>query len=151
LAALLVGAPRFRRALDRAFASRLPLAAIPFLLVVSPWLTGRFGGAYQILFGFGLESIAIVLVLLWAVERPNTAFGRLLNARVVAHVGVISYSLYLWQQMFTHESLWWAVPATVLAAEASYYLVERPSLFLRERVPWPARSSAALLVVSKSA
>ena len=42
------------------------------------------------------------------VRFPGTAAGRLLNARPVAFVGVLSYSLYLWQQPFLnrHSGSW---------------------------------------------
>jgi peptidoglycan/LPS O-acetylase OafA/YrhL len=87
--------------------------------------------------GYSLEAFAIILTILWLIERPGTPIGRLLNTRLVMHFGVISYSLYLWQQVFTFGRPWWAVPATVLVAEASYWLVERPFFQLRDRlVKW---------------
>jgi peptidoglycan/LPS O-acetylase OafA/YrhL len=133
VAALLIDNPRFRRILDGAFARRLPLLAIPFLLLGSPLLHKRFGGVYMLPVGYSIEAVAIILTLLWLVERPGTPMGRLLNTKVVAHLGIISYSLYLWQQLFTRGHHWWSVPATVLAAEASFWLVERPFLRLRDR------------------
>ncbi|HXX66684.1 MAG TPA: acyltransferase [Polyangiaceae bacterium] len=96
----------------------------------------RFDG----LFGQTLRNVAIALVLDRAVRFPRGAFGAFLNARPVAFVGTISYSLYLWQQPFVnrHASLWMNHPpqSVILAfatAFASYRLVERPVLAWRDR------------------
>jgi peptidoglycan/LPS O-acetylase OafA/YrhL len=56
-------------------------------------------------------------------------------------VGVISYSIYLWQQVFFNRSSLSAFtqfPVSVVLAAgailASYYLVERPCLSLRQNL-----------------
>ena len=143
LSALLVEVPRFQRILDCAFAARLPLLAIPSVLFASPLLSQRFGGAYQLTVGYTFEAIAIVLVLLWLVERPNTNLGRLLNQGLVVHVGLVSYSLYLWQELFTFEQAWWSVLGILIAAEASFWLIERPCLRLRDCVVRPRSQATA--------
>jgi len=58
----------------------------------------------------------------------------------VVWVGVLSYSLYLWQQPFLNPmtSAWYtAFPVNVAlacgAALISYYVIERPALRLRDR------------------
>jgi peptidoglycan/LPS O-acetylase OafA/YrhL len=57
---------------------------------------------------------------------------------VIRHLGVISYSLYLWQEMFTGDNnarfFPWKLLAILACAELSYWLVERPSLRLRSRL-----------------
>jgi len=65
---------------------------------------------------------------------------------MVGHV--ISYGLYLWQQMFTAGHSWpFPVSFVILfaCAEGSYWLVERPSLRMRDwieaRVPALRRRS----------
>jgi peptidoglycan/LPS O-acetylase OafA/YrhL len=67
--------------------------------------------------------------------------GRALNYAPLVFVGTMSYSLYLWQQLFLNRSASGAMSRFPLnialacaAALASYYLVERPSLRLRRRV-----------------
>lgn len=71
--------------------------------------------------------------LLWhVVQRP---YG-ILNVKPVVWLGKISYSLYLWQQLFIfgrHARPWYGVFFAVGLASASYYLVEQPMLRLRER------------------
>ena len=82
---------------------------------------------------------------------PQDLPGRFLNARPVVFVGVLSYSLYLWQQPFLNRHSSHAMAAFPLnivfafgAALASYYLIERPALRLRARieVAWQARTQA---------
>lgn len=56
---------------------------------------------------------------------------------MVRHLGVISYSLYLWQQLFTGDPahmrpyvyLW-----MLIAAELSFWLIEKPVMRLRTRL-----------------
>lgn len=79
-----------------------------------------------------LLHISIACVVLYVIRRPP----RLLNIAPVVWLGKISYSVYLWQQLFSfapkpHPWIWLAFP--ILAGAASYYLVERPALQLRDR------------------
>jgi peptidoglycan/LPS O-acetylase OafA/YrhL len=86
-------------------------------------------------------NVGIAVVIDRFIRYPDTLAGRFLNHRAVAFVGVLSYSLYLWQQIFFHSEggRWWSrFPANVVcviaAALASYYLVEKPMLSLRQRL-----------------
>jgi peptidoglycan/LPS O-acetylase OafA/YrhL len=85
-------------------------------------------------------NLAIAVLLLWCVTRPQSRIGQVLNSRVLAALGVISYSIYLWQQLFMDRTLatgLFAFPLNILwilvAAMASYLLVERPLMALRGR------------------
>ena len=62
-----------------------------FLFVVSPYLITRLHGYYLLPLGFTLDNLAIAYLLLYAVPNPGNVFGRVLNHRVIAHVGVVSY------------------------------------------------------------
>ena len=71
---------------------------------------------------------------------PDTAVGQVLNWRPLAWLGSISYSLYLWQQPFLAPGghgllhlLPIAILLSVLFAWASFHLIERPFLRLRDR------------------
>jgi peptidoglycan/LPS O-acetylase OafA/YrhL len=84
----------------------------------------------QIFLG-GLPSVVIALFIFAAIERRDW----LLNNRVTYALGVLSYSLYLWQQPFLNHASnrWWtAFPVNILlvlaCAIGSYYVVERPFL-----------------------
>ncbi|MDR3639321.1 MAG: acyltransferase [Isosphaeraceae bacterium] len=133
LAALLSDSVAFREAVRKAIDARLPWLAVLFLALVSPILLMWFQGRYLLLFGYSLEGVCITLVMLWLIDRHTSAAGRLMNHRAVVHLGVISYSFYLWQQLFCGLGLPWSIVPTMLAAEGSYWFVERPFLKLRER------------------
>ncbi len=141
LAALLYGSPRFQSLLQRAYARRLPLVAAVLIFGIAPVIEARLRGAYALPIGLTLDGLGIALILLWVIQNPDTPVGRLLNARPVVHLGLISYSLYLWQQVFLA-----AVPGAFrvpfplnllgafVAAELSFFLVEQPFLRLRKRL-----------------
>jgi len=134
LAALLADSSTLRAAVRRATDARLHLVAIFWVSVIAPPLAGRFLGVYLFLVGYTMEAACITLVMLWLIERPDSFAGKVLNHRAVVHIGVVSYSFYLWQQLFTPLGLPWSIAPTMLMAEASYRLIERPFLRLRDRV-----------------
>jgi len=87
--------------------------------------------------------VSIAGLLLHVVQRPYW----ILNVRPVAWLGKISYSLYLWQQLFaygTHPRPWYFIFLALGLASASYYLVEQPMLRLRERRSGERKTGAGL-------
>ncbi len=101
--------------------------------------------------GQTLANVGIVLLLLHVIVHPHGLAGRVLNTRPLIAVGVLSYSLYLWQEPFLYfrgEGWATAFPQNIVlafaAATASYFLVERPFLALKER--FGARPSSAPIV-----
>lgn len=140
LAALLQGRPRFERVMTRLSAWYWPLMAALFLFIGSAWLAERFRGMYSITVGMSLNGLCIAFIMLWIVTRPASLSCRLLSIPVVRHIGILSYSLYLWQQCFltTKNSSWSGTfplnfVACFIAAELSYWLIESPFLRLRGR------------------
>jgi peptidoglycan/LPS O-acetylase OafA/YrhL len=119
---------------------------IPTIAVVmiagSAALHSRIAGFYESIQGFGFANL-----LLQSVLFPKEIFFRPLNWAWIRHLGVLSYSIYIWQMMFcgTGESVfgvkgaWWVrfpawIVASIMAAHASYYLLEKPLFRLRERL-----------------
>jgi peptidoglycan/LPS O-acetylase OafA/YrhL len=91
--------------------------------------------------GQSVLNIAIALCIDRCVRHHNDLLGRLLNWRPMVFIGVLSYSLYLWQEPFLNRLSespinWFPINLILLscAALASYYLVERPCLDLRRRI-----------------
>src|SRR5436190_875014 len=126
--------PRYRQLLRSRWLILAPVVALlAGLLAELPRL--------DFLFGFTLRNVCIGLCIDWCVTYPTGRVGRILNSRPLVFVGVISYSIYLWQQLFLNRHVV-AAPTSfplnlalvVLAALASYYVVERPTLRLRQRI-----------------
>jgi peptidoglycan/LPS O-acetylase OafA/YrhL len=92
--------------------------------------------AFRIPFDTTVNTL-IACWLLGSVNSAGVVMSRLLNARPMVALGTVSYSLYLWQQLFIgFEGLGAlrALAASVAAATTSYVLVERPLLGLRRRL-----------------
>ena len=126
--------PRIRKAACHPVAV---IAAVSFLLFAHPPLEERWKGWYSMPAGISLENVAMAVILLYAVFCHESPLGKVLNSRPLRHLGVISYSLYLWQQLFTGPQppgLPLNVLFIVVCAELSYFLVERPSLRIRDRL-----------------
>ena len=92
-------------------------------------------------FGLGITALhfSIVLLIDWAVVNYKSAAGRFLNFAPLRFIGALSYSIYLWQQLFTKyaEDKWWThFPANIILLIAlslfSYFLIEKKFLALRQ-------------------
>ena len=80
---------------------------------------------------FALAMLAILQV------RPGNPVYKLLNSRPFVAIGVLSYSLYLWQQPFAGILVpaRYGIPLLYIVAALSYRFVEGPFLNLKERIP----------------
>jgi peptidoglycan/LPS O-acetylase OafA/YrhL len=104
------------------------------------------------LVGMTVMNVGAAMTIDWCVTYPQGRIGRMLNAAPLVFVGGISYSLYLWQQIFLNRASANSISTFPLnlvlafgAALASYYVVERPSLRLRRRIEsgWDRRAATA--------
>lgn len=108
-----------------------------FLLV---WLPIRHGGSLglskdfirSVSLGPGttLMALAITMLIVATALSPSSFLTRLLEVRVVAGLGIISYSVYIWQQLllspFVKEpSLWQRFPINICLAVAVGWLSYR--------------------------
>lgn len=88
--------------------------------------------------GETMMNVCIALFLDWCLRNPTSRLGRFLNWAPMVHVGLLSYSLYLWQQPFMARdgALVTIFPLNLICvfgvAMLSYHLIESP--FLRWRV-----------------
>ena len=86
-------------------------------------------------------SLGIALLIHRSVYCPSDWIGKLLNNRILSFTGILSYSLYIWQQPFLNRyANYWAsafpqnIIFTIAAALASYFLLEKPLLQMRRRL-----------------
>ncbi|MFP5436668.1 MAG: acyltransferase family protein [Bacteroidia bacterium] len=117
----------------------LPLAIALFIFIVSPLLSMYLKGAYTITVGMSLNNICIIYLILWAIRIPSKV-ADFLNTKVLIHIGILSYSLYIWQQLFLTNQASFSVNkfplniiAVVIVAHISYYLIEKPMLNLKKK------------------
>jgi peptidoglycan/LPS O-acetylase OafA/YrhL len=116
---------------------RRPLFAcsVVFLLGLEPILNIYSRSTYHALW-LTCDGAAISIALIYLVRYPMTVAGRFVNLRPMRFVGELSYSLYLWQQIFVDA---WRrrfplnLLAAICCAALSFYVIERPSLKLRDR------------------
>lgn len=102
------------------------------------------------LHGF-VRGALIPVALAGTVLAPRSPLGWLLERALFRWIGRISYSLYLWQQLFFVRALSFQIPgfsplqqlpwnlaAAFACAIFSYYLLERPLIRLGHRLATPA-------------
>jgi peptidoglycan/LPS O-acetylase OafA/YrhL len=110
-----------------------------YLFIVSPLLYLFAGGIYDVPIESFLNSLCIIILLFWGIHIPSKV-SNILNSKVLIQIGILSYSLYIWQQLFltTNTHFWFNLfPQNLilvfLVALISYYLIERPILRLKKR------------------
>lgn len=100
------------------------------------------------------QALLIAAVIAGTTLNPDTVVGRFLEAKPPRWIGRISYSLYLWQNLFLiplgaawHLGLLQTLPLNIVAAFAaaalSYYVVERRMIKLGHRLAPPTTEGRA--------
>jgi len=102
-------------------------------------------GFFTVPFANTSQNIGLALLLMHSIESPEYAPYRLLNSHTMQYIGKISFSLYIWQQLFTsnsieffYRSIWcfsypWFIVCIFAAALFSYYLLEKPFMGLQSK------------------
>jgi peptidoglycan/LPS O-acetylase OafA/YrhL len=141
LLALVLREKKWTESLMKALRPWSFLLALAMAFVILPILHG-YGGVVYRFFYLSLEGIALAWALAYVVLKPETIAGRLLNLRPVKYVGVLSYGIYLYQQIFVVLRMGFllVLAGSFAAAFCSHYLVERPSFRLRDRLADRRRS-----------
>jgi peptidoglycan/LPS O-acetylase OafA/YrhL len=102
---------------------------------------------------FALQAMVLSLLILSTALHPNTVQGKILEATPFRWIGCISYSLYLWQQLFFGVNFAGSPPglallrkppvnllALLLCAAFSHYVIEKPFIRLGHKLastPFP--------------
>ncbi len=145
LLALLQGGQK----LETIYAKVRPYTALValFLFGISGPLAIRFGTRWMYPFGYTLNAFCIGFLLLYCIRNADTRLGKVLNGWVMVQLGILSYSIYLWQQVFLNnnnrdlvEKVMYGAPLPVLLlltlvfSVASRWFVEQPGIMLRTRL-----------------
>jgi peptidoglycan/LPS O-acetylase OafA/YrhL len=98
-------------------------------------------GKYALLIDRTVTAAAISLMVAACIYGNKTLLGCVLESRMFVSLGVMSYSLYLWQQPFLWRGGKWFgsywplnIVLTFAAAAASYCFVEIPFLRMKDRL-----------------
>lgn len=124
------------------FPRYLGMLASPWFLLLIPFLflaNYQFSTKIHIGVEWSVLNIAIALLLDRLIRFPSHWPGKILNSLPLTTVGVLSYSLYLWQQPFLNRnapSAFTRFPVSlgcaVSLALISYLFIEKPFLVLRK-------------------
>jgi peptidoglycan/LPS O-acetylase OafA/YrhL len=123
-------------------------AMLGLLLLLVPYILSGLLllGFLTVPLGKTLQSLGLIILIGQSILLPGWGFYSVLNATLVAWVGTLSYSLYIWQQLFCSQpawfgwsEVWWMsfpgwLAATFIVAAASYYLLESPLMRLRAKL-----------------
>jgi peptidoglycan/LPS O-acetylase OafA/YrhL len=130
-------------AIERFFES-IPISEVwlPFAAIVAGVVAFRIRGSELII------AIVVPLMVLGTVAKPNSILGQILESAPLCWIGTLSYSIYLWQELFLpeissmkghgavgflqHEP--WSIIAILTCACLSNYLLERPMNRLGHRL-----------------
>jgi peptidoglycan/LPS O-acetylase OafA/YrhL len=115
------------------------LVIVPFLLFLNNSIIDP--RAYYLGATFTISNILIAICIDWAITNYQSNFvGNLLNSPPMEQIGVMSYSIYLWQQPFlNHDTKLWfnAFPYNLIGiaifSSLSYFFIERVALRWRSR------------------
>ena len=134
--ALIVSVPAYREVLERRLS-----ATVTACLVVALIACIALNPPLQMAW----ESVLVPVILAGTVLNPTMLFSRILEMSAIRWIGRISYSLYIWQQLFLVRP---GIPlpfgrlqewplnilAVFICASASYYLLEQPLVALGHRL-----------------
>lgn len=120
---------------------------LAFTFIYTIWLleVKLFLGWVTLPFGKTLQSIGISYLICSYVSLPVGIGYKLLNFKPLTFIGILSYSLYIWQQLFlTSPSAYsdidisflhlpYSIFIIFIVATASYFLFEKPLMKLRHK------------------
>jgi len=117
----------------RILSSRLFFIAPILMILVNSYTEPR---QFYLGASFTISNILIAMCIDWAITNYKTNFfGKLLNTAPMEKIGVMSYSIYLWQQPFlNHDTILWFnmfpynLIGIALFSSISYFLIEKLTL-----------------------
>ena len=107
------------------------------LMIIAMWFLSlmEFHKDYDVLFiptaGTMITLCICNLILYYVVKKDTWGFA-ILNNKIIIRIGQLSYSIYIWQQLFTSNLNWWItqfpqnIVLIALTAYISYTFIEMP-------------------------
>lgn len=87
------------------------------------------------------ETLVLAALMLVTLLHPKQGLARVLCWRPLRAVGALSYSLYIWQELFftPQDAGWWtrfpfSLALVFATAAGSYYLIEKPAIAFGARL-----------------
>ncbi len=107
-------------------------------LFIAPILDFYIRG-YSISIGLTIDALILGFMIAWLHNNPLSYINKLLSHTILVYIGKLSYSLYLWQQLFltplntTISGIFpYNIGFSFLVALISYYLIEKPFLRIKD-------------------
>jgi peptidoglycan/LPS O-acetylase OafA/YrhL len=137
--------------------SLLLTALVMVLFLLMPIADRHLGGYWTATFGRTIEAVMAAALIIALTVKHDFWFSRLLRTRVFVAIGTVSFSLYLWQQLFFNVATPFAFRFPICIAEAlaaatlSYWLIERPFLKLKDRLGAAGRRRSTHALMTQAA
>jgi len=111
---------RFPNQLNRKFNNA---GLLQFLLLVIAWCASHC--ILPIGLHLTISSFFIAAFVISLITNKNTVWYKILNYKPVKYIGILSYSLYIWQQIFTFNQPWASssMPGTSIALNTSLLII----------------------------
>ena len=113
----------------------------PLLVFMYYLISTRDNSRLNLLCAITIQNIGIAACIAWSIANHSGKVGKVLNSKPMVFIGVMSYSIYLWQQLFINPKSSGVIshfPLNLIllavASLASYYFVELPALRIRQRL-----------------
>jgi peptidoglycan/LPS O-acetylase OafA/YrhL len=119
--------------------SWIVVAAVAMIATLLSPLEMQVGDRIRALFPLA-EYFCIAMVINYVIQGRHSPIDRFLNVGPMVFIGQLSYSLYLWQQLFCLKGATLELNAPLCFAVAmacamfSYYIIEQPALRLRQQL-----------------
>ena len=133
--------PAFRQRVRLTGRAAFAAGTLAMIGLTASLALGNWWPSYALVAGDTVNAAAIAIMIWLCVHHGESFPGRLLRSRPLATLGVLSYSLYLWQQLFLNRNStswlcqWpWNILFAAAAGIASYLLIETPFLRIKDHI-----------------
>jgi peptidoglycan/LPS O-acetylase OafA/YrhL len=121
------------------YTSTICTISIFILLFAIPPIANNYGGYWNATYGRTIEAVLASILMLSLINIKDFWLSKILRTRIFIFIGTISFSLYLWQQIFLgiNSPFAFKFPFNIIQAIAvaslSYWLIEMPFLRIKDK------------------